>query len=128
MALAGTALRDDAITLQPPGLKGIVCRECERRSFLQRPICPHCGTDAVGDIELSGRGRVVSWTIVRQAPKHLRTPYTLVTVDLEDGVRILGAATGDVEIGSPVDVELYVLRNDDDGNPLWWYRFRSEDQ
>lgn len=125
MTQAGRALRDDAINLHPPGLKGIRCRDCGRHSFLQRSICPQCGAAAVDGVQLSPRGRVVSWTVVHQAPKPFETPYTLVTVDLEDGVRLLGAATGTVDIGSAVEAEVFELRRCEEENPLWWYRFRS---
>ena len=62
---------------------------------------------------------------MHQAPPPLQTPYTLVTVDLDDGVRLLGAATDDIEIGSKVAVELFTLKSDTSGEPQWWYRFRG---
>ena len=128
MPLAGTPLRDDVISLDPQGLKGTACHTCRRRSFPQRPLCPHCGADTVSNIVLSTRGRVASWTVVHQAPPPMQTPYTLVTVDLDDGVRLLGAATGDIDIGSAVAVELFTLKSDDSGKPLWWYRFRGSEE
>ena len=128
MSLAGTPLRDDVISLDPQGLKGTACRACSRRSFPQRPLCPHCGSESVEEIVLSTRGRVASWTVVHQAPPPLQTPYRLVTVDLDDGVRVLGAAIGDIEIDSMVAVELFTLKSDDSGNPQWWYRFRGSEE
>jgi uncharacterized OB-fold protein len=128
MPSTGTPLRDDVISLDPQGLKGIACHACGRHSFPQRPLCPHCGSESISDIVLSTQGRVASWTVVHQAPPPLQTPYTLVTVDLDDGVRLLGAATGDVDIDSAVVVELFTLKSDDSGNPLWWYRFRGSEE
>jgi uncharacterized protein len=128
MPSTGTPLRDDVISLDPQGLKGIACHACGRHSFPQRPLCPHCGSESISDIVLATRGRVASWTVVHQAPPPLQTPYTLVTVDLDDGVRLLGAATGDVDIDSAVVVELFTLKSDDSGNPLWWYRFRGSEE
>lgn len=128
MESPGAPLRDDAISLDPQGLKGIACRACSRRSFPQRPLCPHCGADAVDNVVLSDRGRVTSWTVVRQAPPPLQTPYTLATVDLDDGVRLLGAAAGDVQIDTEVAVELVAVKSDPSGNPLWWYRFRTDEE
>jgi len=105
MRSTGAPLRDDAISIDPQGLKGIACRACSRRSFPQRPLCPHCGADTIDNVALSDRGRVASWTVVHQAPPPLKTPYTLATVDLDDGVRLLGAAVGDVQIDTEVAVE-----------------------
>jgi uncharacterized OB-fold protein len=76
-------------------------------------------------VVLSRRGTVASWTVVHQAPPPLVTPYRLVTVDLEDGVRLLGVAEGDPTIDTPVEVELHTVRSDDEGNTLCWYRFRK---
>jgi len=128
MTSTGSPLRSDVVSLEPQGLKGIACRVCSRRSFPERPLCPHCGSDAVDNVILAGRGRVVSWTVVHQAPPPLQTPYTLVTVDLDDGVRLLGASTGAVEIGDEVAVELFTLRTDSSGEPLWWYRFGGTEE
>ncbi|MGB3481091.1 MAG: OB-fold domain-containing protein [Mycobacterium sp.] len=118
-------LRDDVISIDPPGLKGIACQRCRRRSFPSRQVCPFCGNQEVDDVVLSGRGTVASWTVVHQAPPPLATPYRLVTVDLEDGVRLLGVAEGAPTIGSPVEVELHALRTDEQGTELSWYRFRE---
>lgn len=118
-------LRDDVINVNPPGLKGIVCHSCRQRSFPSRDICPFCGSPDVADVVLSSRGTVASWTVVHQAPPPLETPYRLVTVDLEDGVRLLGVAEGEPAIDTPVEVELYPLRSNQCGNNLSWYRFRK---
>ncbi|WP_083435404.1 Zn-ribbon domain-containing OB-fold protein [Pseudarthrobacter siccitolerans] len=117
-------LREDVVNLAN-GLQGISCLACQRHSFPQRPLCLHCGSDRVENVSLPKQGRVCSWTVVRQAPAHLKTPYTLVTVDFEDGNRVLGAAEGNVDIGTVVGVELYPKTVDESGNSLWWYRFRG---
>ena len=128
MELTGIPRRADVISLDPRGLRGIDCHACGRRSFPQRTLCPHCGADTLRDIVLSARGRVASWTVVHQAPPPLQTPYTLVTVDLDDGVRLLGTAHGAVDIGNEVAVELYPMSTDDSGKPVWWYRFRRVEE
>ena len=118
-------LRDDVVSINPPGLKGIVCGQCRQQSFPSRDVCPFCGNVSVEDIVLGPRGTVTSWTVVHQAPPPLVTPYRLVTVDMEGGVRLLGVASEESEIDSIVEVELHTLRLDDDGTPLCWYRFRE---
>jgi uncharacterized OB-fold protein len=122
------SVRADAISFEPPGLRGLICAECGRRSFPARELCPQCGSQAVEKIVLSERGRVASWTVVHQAPPPLQTPYTLVTVDLDDGVRVLGSAVGGVDIDGEVAVELFPLRVNDAGEALWWYRFRASEE
>ncbi|MGW0163002.1 Zn-ribbon domain-containing OB-fold protein [Mycobacterium sp. NPDC003323] len=125
MSDSNLPLRADVISLEPPGLRGLICGACAERSFPVRQLCPHCGSESVEQILLSQSGTVVSWTVVHQAPPPLETPYTLVTVDL-DGVRLLGAATTEVNIGATVTVDLFPLKSAPSGEALWWYRFRSE--
>ena len=123
----GQPLRADVISLDPEGLRALSCSGCGQRSFPARDLCPHCGSDAIEQIVLSRHGTVVSWTVVRQAPPPLETPYTLATVDL-DGVRLLGAATGRVDIGSDVAVELFPMKSAPNGADLWWYRFQPTEE
>lgn len=123
--VSGTPLRADAVRVHPPAVLGISCAQCGRQSFPQRDLCPHCGGAQVRDVDLSRYGDVVSWTVVHQAPPPLETPYRLVTVDLDDGVRLLGRAVGSPEIGDRVEVRMFELRTDDSGKPLFWYRFHE---
>jgi uncharacterized OB-fold protein len=69
-------------------------------------LCDACYSDAVEWIEASRRGTIHSWTVAHHAfhPAFKdELPYTLVTVDLEEGVRALGRWTGKPPvIGQPV--------------------------
>lgn len=126
MTTSNRALRIDAISLDPPGLRGIHCASCTHKSFPSRELCPHCGSDAVEELTIASHGTVASWTIVRQAPPPTETPYTLAAVDFGNDIRVLGRTVGDVEIGTEVTVELFPINDDQDGNKLWWYRFRPQ--
>ena len=72
-------------------------------------MCAQCGSLAVDELELSGRGTVYSYAILHH-PRNpaFEYPVLIVLVDLEEGVRILSNLTGvehdDVRIGMPVDV------------------------
>lgn len=123
-----TPLRADVLCENPPALLGIACVGCDRSSFPRREQCPHCGGADVRDVVFSPHGTVVSWTVVHQAPPPLETPYRLVTVDLDDGVRLLGRALGTPGIGSAVEVQTFPLRTDTEGNPLCWYQFREVEE
>ncbi len=50
MTSTGSPLRSDVVSLEPQGIKGVACRVCSRRSFPERPLCPHCGADAVDNV------------------------------------------------------------------------------
>ncbi len=69
------------------------CSACGTLRHYPRLLCTHCFSDAVVWKTASGRGHMHSWTVAHHAfhPAFAaELPYTLVTVDLEEGVRALG--------------------------------------
>ena len=82
------------------------CASCGKLRHYPRLLCDSCYSDAVDWVPASGRGKVHSWTVCHHAfhPGFAaELPYTLVTVDLEEGVRALGRwQGGKFGIGTPV--------------------------
>jgi scaffold protein (connect acetoacetyl-CoA thiolase and HMG-CoA synthase) len=100
-----TSFRPDVFEADPPALLGSSCTRCGGRAFPARDVCPACGAvDAAESVRLSREGVVYSFTVVRQAPPGLATPYVLAYVDLPaDAVRVMARVEAeDVEIGLPV--------------------------
>ena len=62
--------------------------DCERYVYYPRACCPHCGGGALDWVEVSGKGRVISWTMVHR-PHHAgfgaEAPYVFVAVALAEG-------------------------------------------
>lgn len=85
------------------------CARCWRVRHYPRPLCDACHSFESRWVEASGQGTVHSWTITHH-PFHdayrSDLPCTLVTVDLEEGVRMLARlhASADTRlvIGMPV--------------------------
>jgi uncharacterized protein len=95
-----SALRDGRLVLQR-------CDACGRFRYPVAPVCPYCGGEALAWQELSGRGTVHSWA--RYHRPYLPEfepllPYAVLSVELEEGVRIYGrfADDGEPEIGLAV--------------------------
>jgi uncharacterized OB-fold protein len=68
------------------------CRTCDRTYFYPRRYCPHCWSDETEWRESSGRGMVYTYSVVHQNPAppfNEWTPYAVVLVDLEEGVRVM---------------------------------------
>src|SRR5262249_52901838 len=66
---------------------------CSRCRFPPMPWCPYCAASASTTIEATGNGTVYSWIVVHRAFDPAFTdevPFTLATVDLEEGARIVG--------------------------------------
>ena len=95
------------------------CAACGARRHYPQPVCAKCHSLAFEWIACSGRGEVHSWTVARQAldaSVEAITPYVMATVDLEEGVRMLGRLQGvepeSLRIGLPVRITFEAV---DDG-------------
>ena len=73
------------------------CASCGKVRHYPRMLCDACYSAQTDWVQASGRGKVHSWTVCHHAfhPSFVaELPYTLVTVDLEEGVRALGRWRG----------------------------------
>jgi len=105
------ALREHRLVFQQ-------CAACGKLRHYPRPMCDACYSMQFTWHESSGRGSVQSWTIAHH-PFHLAfkslVPYALVTVDMEDGVRMHApwrGAVATLTLGLPVRVVFEMV---DDG-------------
>lgn len=87
------------------------CNACGEYHFYPRELCPHCHSNDLEWVDVSGKGEVYSYTIVRKpagpvfAPD---VPYVVAMIVLDEGPRMLtNIVTDDVEnvlIGDRVTV------------------------
>ncbi|ACJ16792.1 hypothetical protein, conserved [Thermococcus onnurineus NA1] len=99
--------------------------------FPKRSICPVCGSRNIEEIELSGKGKVLSWTIVRNPPSGFEyyKPYPLALIELEEGITVLAQLTDvdpeEIDFGMEVEVVTKKIREfEEDGIILYGYKFR----
>lgn len=86
------AARDERLVYQ-------TCTTCGHRQFYPRTVCTSCLGDDLAVSEARGTGTVYSYTtVMRPAGPEFAgaTPYTVVLVDLSEGVRVI-ADLADVE-------------------------------
>jgi uncharacterized OB-fold protein len=73
------------------------CADCGRVRHYPRPLCDACHSFAVEWVQAAGTASVHSWTVAHH-PFHpgfrADLPYTLVTADLPEGVRLLAQLRG----------------------------------
>jgi uncharacterized OB-fold protein len=87
------------------------CRQCGYHSFPPRADCPACLSDAFDFTEISGAGKLVTYTRIDAAPAGFETeaPFVVGVVDLAETGRLL-AWFGDtideeqIAIGMPLQV------------------------
>ncbi len=88
------------------------CGDCGKVRHYPRPVCDACYSMRAEWTDASGRGRVHSWTTTHHAFHpgfRPDLPYTLLTVDLDEGVRmnaqLRGLDPAELRIGLPVQVD-----------------------
>jgi uncharacterized OB-fold protein len=87
------------------------CTSCGLLQFYPRALCRHCGGVDLVDEQVSGDGRVASFTICHRAVGERfmdRVPYVLALIDLDEGPRLMSNIVDcppeEVAIGDRVQV------------------------
>jgi scaffold protein (connect acetoacetyl-CoA thiolase and HMG-CoA synthase) len=81
------------------------CKSCNYIAFPKRIVCPECGSKDFAFHKLSGKGKLVTYTIIRTPPEGFvdQSPYAVGIIELEDGKKIMGQVTDcdpeDLKIG-----------------------------
>jgi uncharacterized OB-fold protein len=82
------------------------CPSCRTYVHPPRPTCPRCRAEHLSPCEVSGRGRVYSWSVMRSPGNpgfEERIPYAVLVVELDEQVGLL-------TIGNIVDCPLEEIR------------------
>ncbi len=115
---------------EKPLLIGNKCKSCGEYFFPKRVICPNClKEDVLEDVLLSNKGKLYTYCIVKVAPVGFDAPYAVGYVDLPEGLRIFSplAECDKERLKIDMDVELIVdkIREDEAGQPVYGYKFKS---
>lgn len=66
------------------------CKVCDRFHHHPRRWCPHCWSSELEWAQPSGRGVVVTFSVVHQAPSPaFAVPYVLAVVKLDEGPQLM---------------------------------------
>jgi uncharacterized OB-fold protein len=97
-------------------------RSSGRLTFPPKPFCPYDWGREVAWVELSGRGKLYSQTVIHAAPAAFaaEAPMRNGIIDLDEGLRVAARILGEPPLDS--DVECVVLRYTD--GPLFAFRGR----
>ena len=104
------------------------CPRCGLVRHYPQVLCPACYSFEVQPLVASGRGTVHSWTVAHHPfdPAFAdETPYVLLTVDMEEGVRVLGRSSGALEPRIELPVQLSFER-DAAGQPRPVFTVRTD--
>ncbi len=73
-------------------LLGLKCTDCGTVTCPPKMTCQECSGHNLEIVELSGKGKIVTFTTTYVAPlgREVEAPYTIVMVELEEGPWIAG--------------------------------------
>ncbi|WP_432825542.1 Zn-ribbon domain-containing OB-fold protein [Dactylosporangium sp. CA-092794] len=85
------------------------CAACTGYVFLPQAFCSHCQSTDLAWVESSGRGAIVTFTVVwRPQTPAFDAPYVVAAVRLDEGhemlTNIVGAGPEEIRFGAPVRV------------------------
>jgi uncharacterized OB-fold protein len=72
------------------------CRKCGKIHLPPRPLCDECFSQEFDWVEVSGKGKLLTYTVIHIAPQQFQAlaPYAVGIVELEKGLRIPGMIQG----------------------------------
>jgi uncharacterized OB-fold protein len=115
-------------------LVGTHCSSCNSIYFPPKTFCPQCRRSGkIKEIFLSGKGKIVSFTVIRVAPKGFedKVPYVIGIIELEEGTLISGEIVGnieDIKIGKSVhSVFRRIMEDGPDGLIHYGFKFELDD-
>jgi uncharacterized protein len=112
------SLRDFFERAREGELTGITCGGCGALAIPPREFCAECHQRAWRPTRLSGDGTIVSYTVIRVAPRAhaAQAPYAIVAVLLKEGVSLLGRIVDipieKVVIGLPVRFRPFITHGE----------------
>jgi len=116
-------------------LLGMRCETCGNLHFPLGSVCPNCRRSGrIKPIQLSGKGIVYSFTVIRTAPEGFEafTPYVVAVVELDERVKLTSQVVDgkpeDVYIGMPVEACFRKIREEGkEGVICYGFKFRPKD-
>ena len=110
-------------------LEGQRCVGCGALQFPPRPICRHCSHADLSAYTMSGKGTLVSFSEVAQAPHGFTAPYLVALVALDEGptidAQLSDVDATDVRIGMRLEMVTRRIREmGPEGYLVYAYKFR----
>lgn len=110
-----TRVADFVKHLEEGRIMGTRCKTCEKLYFPPRANCIDCLSNDFEWVEISGRGKLITYTTSHFAPVGFEdeAPYTLALAELDEGLRVFARLCKDIpedEIKIGMKVKLAPVR------------------
>ena len=115
-------------------LIGNQCGVCDMIYFPPRESCPICrrkSIDKMKNIKLKGKGKIVTYSIIHDAPEEFggQEPYPIAIIELDEGpcitAQIVDCKVEDVKIGMKVESTFRKIQEDGYIGAIYYgYKFK----
>jgi uncharacterized OB-fold protein len=112
------------------------CENCGQVFFPPRESCPTCRRKSIGkmkDIKLSGKGEVITYSIIHVGPSGFeeQTPYPIAIIKLEEGpqvtAQIVDSPLEEIKIGMKVESTFRKIQQDGYTGAIYYgYKFKKQ--
>jgi len=75
-------------------LLGLKCNACGGCTVPPKKVCIECASEDLDVVELSGRGEIRTFTVIRVAAEGFDAPYIVGIVELDEGPWLMGNIIG----------------------------------
>ncbi|MEM0014147.1 MAG: Zn-ribbon domain-containing OB-fold protein [Candidatus Nezhaarchaeales archaeon] len=107
-------------------LVGSKCLKCGRLFVGLRKVCPQCKSTEFEYVELSRRGKIYSYTVIRAPPMEREKygPYIMAIVELDDGCRltaeIVDCSSEEIDIGTEVEATFRKIGEESESGIIYY--------
>ena len=86
------------------------CLKCGKIHLPPRPLCDNCFSQEFEWMEVSGKGKLLTYTVIHIAPPQFQAmaPYAVGIVQLENGLKIPGMISGVAHEQLKIGMELTI--------------------
>lgn len=75
-------------------LLGLRCKNCAAYIVPPKKVCIKCASEDFDIVELSGEGKIQTFTVIRVPPEGFQAPYIVCLVELNEGPWMEGNLVG----------------------------------
>ncbi len=111
-------------------LEAAQCEKCRNIIFPEKFSCPECGSRDFKTIRLSGKGKLLTHTVIRIAPEGFndQVPYVIGIIKMDEGPQIMAQITDcdpeELKTGDRLIYQFRRIREDGDrGIIMYAYKF-----
>lgn len=103
------------------------CIVCGKINLPPRPFCPDCYSQQFSWIQISGKGKLITYTVIHVASPQFQAlaPYAVGIFELENGLKIPGMIQGLTEDQIHIGMELTLDFGSCSSTQMWpqWQRY-----